>query len=75
MKLLTLLYFFLWSLTSFTQDQESLTLTHGTFTYFAKCKDGVICVSDSRVTKTKKIILENQNRILMGIPRFLIMKE
>ncbi|MBK9931954.1 MAG: hypothetical protein IPP04_19070 [Saprospiraceae bacterium] len=54
MKLLTLLYFFLWSLTSFTQDQESLTLTHGTFTYFAKCKDGVICVSDSRVTKTKK---------------------
>ncbi|MGB3530231.1 MAG: hypothetical protein WBB35_12790, partial [Saprospiraceae bacterium] len=54
MKLLTLLYFFLWSLTSFTQDQESLTLTHGTFIYFAKCKDGVICVSDSRVTETRR---------------------
>jgi hypothetical protein len=54
MKLLTLLYFFLWSLTSFTQDQESLIFAHGTFTYFAKCKDGVICVSDSRITKTEK---------------------
>ncbi|MBP7803432.1 MAG: hypothetical protein KA109_17535 [Saprospiraceae bacterium] len=54
MRSFTIVYLLFFSLTSISQNSDTVIHAHGTFIYFAKCKDGVICVSDSRVTETRR---------------------
>ncbi|MEP7267562.1 MAG: hypothetical protein ABI844_08025 [Saprospiraceae bacterium] len=45
-------YYLLFVIISITTIVRSQDLLHGTFIYFAKCKEGIVCVGDSRMTST-----------------------